>query len=52
VELILRGGKKKRKTYQVLLEKVFNFFNREIEIHLDFFLNVKKLPHGDKNVRS
>ena len=49
VELILRGGKRKPKTYQVFLDKVFKFFNREIEIHLDFSLNVKKISSGDKN---
>ena len=49
VELILRGGKRKPKTYRVLLDRVFKFFNREIEIHLDFTFNVKKLSSGDKN---
>ena len=49
VELILRGGKRKPKTYQILLDKVFKFFNRQIEIHLDFSLNVKKISSGDKN---
>ena len=49
VELILRGGKRKPKTYQVFLDKVFKFFNRQIEIHLDFSLNVKKISSGDKN---
>ena len=49
VELILRGGKRKQKTYQILLDKVFKFLNREIEIHLDFSLNVKKISSGDKN---
>ena len=44
VELILRGGKRKPKTYQILLDKVFKFLNREIDIHLDFSLNVKKYP--------
>ena len=49
VELILRGGRKKPKTYQILFDKVFNFFNREIDLHLDFSLNVKKISSGDKN---
>jgi len=49
VELILRGGKRKPKTYQILLDKVFKFLNREIEIRLDFSLNVKKISSGDKN---
>ena len=49
VELILRGGKRKPKTYQILLDKVFKFLNREIDIHLDFSLNVKKISSGDKN---
>ena len=48
VELILRGGKRKPKTYQILLDKVFKFLNREIDIHLDFSLNVKKISSGDK----
>tara|TARA_B100001079_G_scaffold46853_1_gene38151 strand:- start:350 stop:610 length:261 start_codon:yes stop_codon:yes gene_type:complete len=52
VELILRGGRKKPKTYQILFDKVFNFFNREIDLHLDFHLNIKKIPSGDKDVRS
>ena len=49
VEIILRGGKRKPNTYQILLDKVFKFLNREIDIHLDFSLNVKKISSGDKN---
>ncbi len=49
VELILRGGKKKPKTYQILFDRVFNFFNREIELHLNFTFNVKKISSGDKD---
>tara|TARA_A100001035_G_scaffold250342_1_gene221645 strand:+ start:1339 stop:1500 length:162 start_codon:yes stop_codon:yes gene_type:complete len=49
VELILRGGKKKPKTYQILFDRVFNFLNREIELHLNFTFNVKKISSGDKD---
>ena len=49
VELILRGGKKKPKTFQTKFDRLFFFFKREIEINCAFSLNVKKLPSGGKD---
>ena len=41
-ELILSGGKIKRpKTFRLLLDKMISFFNKDINIHLDFYVNVK-----------
>ena len=41
-ELILSGGKKKRpKSFRLLLDKMISFFNKDIHIHLDFYLDVK-----------
>ena len=49
VELILRGGRKKPKTFQIKFDRLLNFFKREIEINFAFSLNVKKLSSGDKD---
>ena len=49
VELILRGGKKKPKNFQIKFDRLFFFFKKEIEINFTFALNVKKLPSGDKD---
>ena len=49
VELILRGGKKKPRTFQFKFDRLFFFFKKEIEINFAFILNVKKLPSGDKD---
>ena len=41
-ELILSGGKTKRpKTFRLLLDKMISFFNKDINIHLDFYVDVK-----------
>ena len=41
-ELILSGGKKKRpKSFRLLLDKMISFFNKDINIHLDFSVDVK-----------
>ena len=41
-ELILSGGKRKRpKTFRLLLDKMISFFNKDINIHFDFYVNVK-----------
>ena len=41
-ELILSGGKRKRpKTFRLLLDKMISFFNKDIDIHLDFYVDVK-----------
>ena len=41
-ELILSGGKKKRpKSFRLLLDKMISFFNKDININLDFYLDVK-----------
>jgi len=42
VELILNGGKKKRKPFHILLSKVVCFFNTEIDIYFEFSLNLRK----------
>ena len=40
-ELILSGGKKKRpKSFRLLLDKMISFFNNDINIHLDFYVDV------------
>ena len=42
LELILSGGKKKRpKSFRLLLDKMISFFNKDINIHLDFYVDVK-----------
>ena len=51
VDLILRGGKKKPKTFQIKFDRLFFFIKKEIEINFAFALNVKKLPSGDKDDR-
>ena len=41
-ELILSGGKKKRpKSFRLMLDKMISFFNKDINIHLDFYVDVK-----------
>ena len=41
-ELILSGGKRKRpKSFRLLLDKMISFLNKDIHIHLDFYLDVK-----------
>ena len=41
-ELILSGGKRKRpKTFRLLLDKMISFFNKDINIHFDFYVDVK-----------
>ena len=41
-ELILSGGKRKRpKSFRLLLDKMISFFNKDINIHFDFYVDVK-----------
>ena len=41
-ELILSGGKKKRpKSFRLLLDKMISYFNKDFNIHLDFYVVVK-----------
>ena len=41
-ELILSGGKKKRpKSFRLLLDKMISFLNKDINIHFDFYVDVK-----------
>ena len=41
-ELILSGGKRKRtRTFRLLLDKMISFFNKDINIHFDFYVDVK-----------
>jgi len=42
VELILSGGKKKRKPFHILFNKIVCFFNTEIDIYFEFSLLVKR----------
>ena len=42
VELILSGGKKKRKPLHILFNKIVCFFNTEIDIYFEFSLNLRK----------
>ena len=44
VELMLRGGKnkKKKKPIHITLDKIISFFNTEIDIYLEFSLNLRK----------
>ena len=41
-ELNLSGGKKKRpKSFRLMLDKMISFFNKDINIHFDFYVDVK-----------
>ena len=41
-ELILSGGKRKRpKSFRLLLDKMISFLNKDINIHFDFYVDVK-----------
>jgi len=41
-ELILTGGKKRKpKSFRLYFDKMISFFNKKINIHLDFYLDVK-----------
>ena len=41
-ELILSGGKRKKpKSFRLLLDKMISFFNKNINIHFDFYVDVK-----------
>ena len=42
VELILSGGKKKRKPFHIIFDNVVCFFNAEIDIYFEFSLNLWK----------
>ena len=42
LELILSGGKKKRKPFHILFNKIVCFFNTEIDIYFEFSLLVKR----------
>ena len=40
-ELILSGGKRKKpKSFRLLLDKMISFFNKNINIHFDFYVDV------------
>ena len=41
LELILSGGKKKRKPFHIILNKMICFFNKEIDIYFEFSLNLR-----------
>ena len=41
-ELILSGGKRRKpKSFRLYFDKMISFFNKKINIHLDFYLDVK-----------
>ena len=41
-ELILTGGKKRKpKSFRLYFDKMISFFHKKINIHLDFYLDVK-----------
>ena len=41
-ELILTGGKKRKpKSFRLYFDKMISFFQKKINIHLDFYLDVK-----------
>jgi len=41
-ELILTGGKKRKpKSFRLYFDKMISFFNKKINIHLDFYVDVK-----------
>ena len=41
-ELILTGGKKRKpKSFRLYFDKMISFFKKKINIHLDFYLDVK-----------
>ena len=42
VELILSGGKKRKKQFHITLDKIISFFNTEIDIYFEFSLNLRK----------
>jgi hypothetical protein len=43
LEIFLNGGKRKQpKTYQIILNKMVDFLNREVSIYFEFSLNVRK----------
>ena len=41
VELILNGGKKKKKKFHIIFNKIICFFNKEINIFFEFSLDIK-----------
>ena len=41
-ELILTGGKKRKpKSFRLYFDKMISFFQKKINIHLDFYLDVR-----------
>ena len=41
-EIILTGGKKRKpKSFRLYFDKMISFFQKKINIHLDFYLDVK-----------
>ena len=41
-ELILTGGKRRKpKSFRLYFDKMISFFKKKINIHLDFYLDVK-----------
>ena len=42
VDLLLNGGKKRPKSFQIRFEKMVCFFKREVTINFEFSLNLRK----------
>ena len=42
VELILNGGKKQSKPFQIIFEKMVCFFKREVTIYFEFSFKARK----------
>ena len=41
-ELILAGGKKRKpKSFRLYFDKMISFFTKKVNIHLDFYVDVK-----------
>ena len=41
-ELMLTGGKRRKpKSFRLYFDKMISFFNKKLNIHLDFYLDVK-----------
>ena len=42
-ELILTGGKRRKpKSFRLYFDKMISFFNKKVNIHLDFYVDVKQ----------
>ena len=42
LELILNGGKKRKKPFHIIFSNIICFFNTEIDFYFEFSLNLRK----------